>query len=81
MIRVDGRCLPCYTATISSILFNVTGSPVIVLPLAQSQEGLPLGVQVVEHCWRDMELFSIAEGLTEITGPLYCPQGVWSRQK
>jgi len=56
-------------------IFNLTGNPVVVLPVTQSQEGLPIGIQVVGRRWRDMELLSIAEKLAEVTGPFRRPPG------
>lgn len=56
-------------------IFNLTGNPVVVLPVAQSQEGLPIGIQVVGRRWRDMELLSIAEKLAEVTEPFCRPPG------
>ena len=41
-------------------LFNVTGQPAISLPLAQSREGLPVGVQLVARMGEDATLLSIA---------------------
>ena len=40
--------IPYWKGSISyTTVFNLTGNPVVVLPLAQSKEGLPIGVQVV----------------------------------
>ncbi|NEO60689.1 MAG: amidase, partial [Moorea sp. SIO4G2] len=49
--------------------------PVIVLPLSQSQKGLPIGVQVVGRRGSDMRLIAIAETLTQITGGFQPPPG------
>ncbi len=75
-IAVDGRRVPYrlggtgYTSP-----FNLTGHPVVVLPLARSTEGLPIGVQVVGRRWGEMKLLAIAEQLTELTGPFQRPPG------
>jgi amidase len=53
----------------------LTGHPVVVLPLARSAEGLPIGVQVVGQRWSEMKLLAIAEQLTELTGPFQRPPG------
>jgi amidase len=72
-IEVDGVKLPyimgcgAYTT-----LFNLTGNPVVTLPIGYSRSGLPIGVQVVGKRWKDMELLAIAQQLTEITG--ICPR-------
>ena len=41
-------------------LFNVTGQPAISLPLAQSKEGLPIGVQLAAPLGEDAALLSLA---------------------
>jgi amidase len=75
-IDVDGQPVPYrlggtgYTSP-----FNLTGHPVVVLPLARSAEGLPIGVQVVGQRWSEMKLLAIAEQLTELTGPFQRPPG------
>jgi len=75
-IEVDGHKLPYWKGSISyTTVFNLTGNPVVVLPLARSKEGLPIGVQVVGRRWRDMELLSIAEQLAEVLGPFQPPPG------
>ena len=56
-------------------VFNMTGSPVVVLPLAQSKEGLPIGVQVVGQRWNEMALLNVAEALMEVIGPVRQPPG------
>jgi amidase len=55
--------------------FNVTGSPVVVLPLTHSEEGLPIGVQVVGRRWHDMKLLAVAKRLAERTAPFRKPPG------
>jgi amidase len=76
LIDVDGQPVPYrmggtgYTSP-----FNLTGHPVVVLPLARSAEGLPIGVQVVGQRWGEMKLLAIAEQLAEITGPFQRPPG------
>ena len=75
-IEVDGHPVPYrlggtgYTSP-----FSLTGHPVVVLPLAISSDGLPIGVQVVGRRWSEMELLAMAEQLVEITGPFRRPPG------
>lgn len=54
-------------------VFNLTGSPVIVLPVERPVDGLPMGVQLVGGLWKDMELLDTAELLTEVTGEFQRP--------
>jgi amidase len=73
-VAVDGQRIPYLLATsVYTGLFNLTGSPVVVLPLARTQEGLPIGVQVVGRRWGDMALLAVAEQLTQVTGPFQRP--------
>jgi len=75
-VKIEGQMLPYWTTCASyTSVFNLTGHPVIVLPLAQSEGGLPIGVQVVGARWEEMALLNVAEGLTEVTGPVYRPPG------
>jgi amidase len=75
-LAVDGRPTPYDTATAAwARPFNLTGSPVAVLPVAQSKEGLPIGIQHVGRRWGDMALLAVAEALTEVTGPCRRPPG------
>jgi amidase len=75
-IMVDGRPVSYrlggtgYTSP-----FNLTGHPVVVLPLAISSDGLPIGVQVVGRRWAEMELLTIAEQIAEVIGPFQRPPG------
>ena len=56
-------------------LFNLTGNPVVVLPLARTTDGLPIGLQVVGKRWDDMALLDVAEQLTQVTGQFRQPPG------
>jgi Asp-tRNA(Asn)/Glu-tRNA(Gln) amidotransferase A subunit family amidase len=55
------------------ILFNLTGHPVVVIPIGQTQNGMPIGLQIVGHRCREMELLAIAQQLDEIIGDLRYP--------
>ena len=46
-------------------LFNVTGQPAISLPLAQSSEGLPIGIQFVARYGDEATLFRLAAQLEQ----------------
>jgi amidase len=56
-------------------LSPVTGCPAIVMPLAQDQQGLPFGVQIMGPRWSDERLLAIAEVLSEFTGGFRRPPG------
>ncbi|MGF1515446.1 MAG: amidase family protein [Elainellaceae cyanobacterium] len=53
--------------------FNLTGHPVVAIPIGQTQNGLPIGLQVVGQRWRDMNLLAIAPDPSEVVGSLRRP--------
>jgi len=73
-IDVDGKPVPYFIAgTAYTCPFNLTGSPVVVLPLARSKAGLPIGVQVVGKRWSEPALLKLSKSLASITGPFTPP--------
>jgi amidase len=74
-IKVDDATVPYFLAgTAYTCPFNLTGSPVVVLPLTRStKEGLPIGVQVVGRRWSEPALLSIAARLSHLTGRFQPP--------
>jgi amidase len=76
-IEVDGRSIPYWQATLAyTTPWSLTGHPVVVLPLARSAEGLPIGVQLVGRRWGDMELLASAALLAGVIGPWQPPSAV-----
>jgi amidase len=75
-VQVDRQTIPYLLATsVYTGLFNLTGNPVVVLPLGCTQEGLPIGVQVVGRRWSDMALLAVAGQLVQVTGRFRPPPG------
>ena len=75
-LEVDDQKLPYWVWSITyTAVFNLTGNPTVVLPLARSQTGLPIGIQLVGRRWRDMKLLSLAQKLVEVTGSFQRPSG------
>jgi amidase len=78
-VDVDGRKVPYFLATTAfTCPFNLTGHPAVVLPLAITQEGLPIGVQVLGRRWSEPALLALAQQLSLLTGPFRCPPGFTS---
>ncbi|GAB1542578.1 amidase [Scytonema sp. NUACC21] len=76
VLSVDEQTLPYNVWGLShSPLFNLTGNPVVVIPVGYSQECLPIGVQIVGRRWRDRELLAIAKELAEVVGTWQSPPG------
>lgn len=54
-------------------LFSFTGHPAVVVPIAQDEAGLPIGVQMVGRRWDDDRLLAIAQRVSEVVGPFRRP--------
>lgn len=74
-IKVDGVKVPYLLAGGYTMPLSLTGNPVVVIPIGQSKEGLPIGVQVVGNRWKDMELLAIAQQINQATGGFQKPPG------
>ncbi len=76
-IMVDGKGVAYeMAASAHNMVFNLTGNPVVVIPVARSRDGLPIGVQLVGRRWRDMDLLAIAEQVSaEVTEGFQRPPG------
>ncbi len=73
-IDVDEHKVPYFIAgTAYTCPFNLTGNPAVVLPLARSRDGLPIGVQLVAKRWAEPALLRLAEQVAHITGPFTPP--------
>jgi len=53
--------------------FNLTGHPVVTIPVGLDRDGLPIGIQIVGPLWSDARLLAIARELTEIIDPVGMP--------
>jgi len=49
--------------------FNLLGVPSVVLPISKSDEGLPIGVQIVAQPWQEEVALSVADLLERERGP------------
>jgi Asp-tRNA(Asn)/Glu-tRNA(Gln) amidotransferase A subunit family amidase len=45
--------------------YNLLGNPALAMPVAQSSDGLPIGVQIVGRHYRDMEVLAVADILDQ----------------
>lgn len=70
-IEVDGVKLPYMMANGAyTTPFNLTGNPVVVIPIAHTKDNLPIGIQIVGKRWQDMALLAIAQKISEVTNRL-----------
>ncbi len=75
-IMVDGESIDYYIANFAyTAIFNITGNPVVVMPIGYDQSGLPIGVQVVGSRWQDARLLTVAEQLNKVGGDFRHPIG------
>jgi Asp-tRNA(Asn)/Glu-tRNA(Gln) amidotransferase A subunit family amidase len=58
--HVEGRTVVYLDAWSYTEFFNLLGNPAAVVPVSQSQEGLPIGVQIVGRPWREEQVLSVA---------------------
>lgn len=66
-LAVDNYVLPYNVWGLTHTpLFNLTGHPVVVIPVGRSQSGLPIGIQIVGKRWQDRRLLALAKHLTKL---------------
>jgi Asp-tRNA(Asn)/Glu-tRNA(Gln) amidotransferase A subunit family amidase len=58
---IDGQPVEYFSAMRFTQWFNLLGAPAAVVPVSQSNNGLPIGVQVAGSLYRDEEVLCIAE--------------------
>ncbi len=56
-------------------IFNLTGNPVVAMPITQTTAGLPIGLQLVGKRWHDLDLLAIAEAVSTVTDGFVPPPG------
>ncbi len=74
-IEVDEQSVSQLEANLYTIIFNLTGHPVVTMPIGLSPEGLPIGVQVIGSRWQEMALLNAAHQIASVTGGCQRPQG------
>lgn len=76
-IEIDGRSYPHAVANgVYTMPFNLSGHPVVVIPIGQTHNGLPIGMQVVGKRWREMELLAIAQELDQVINAFQNPSEI-----
>jgi amidase len=75
-VDIDGRTYPHAVANGAYTMpFNLSGHPVVVIPIGQTKNGLPMGMQIVGKRWREMELLAIAQEINQVVGDFRPPAG------
>jgi amidase len=62
-----------------SIIFNLTGNPVVTIPIGSSAQGLPIGVQVVGRRWHELALLDVAKQIASVAQAYRDPTGYFAR--
>jgi Asp-tRNA(Asn)/Glu-tRNA(Gln) amidotransferase A subunit family amidase len=61
--KIDGQTIQYLDAWSYSEWFNLLGTPAAVVPVAQSAEGLPIGVQISGLPWEEEKVLAVAAAL------------------
>ena len=73
-IDIEGKSYPHAVANGAYTMpFNLSGHPAVVIPIGQTQDNLPIGLQIVGKRWREMELLAIAQELDKAIGAFRQP--------
>jgi amidase len=73
-IEGDGQPLSMLLANLlHSVIFNVTGHPAVTIPIGTTNQGLPVGVQLIGRRWQEMALLHTAEQIAACTPGYQCP--------
>jgi len=71
---VEGKTVKYLDAWSYCEWFNLLGFPAAVVPMGYSDEGLPIGVQIVGRPWQEEIVLEVAAKLEEERGPWAAPQ-------
>jgi amidase len=73
-IDIEGKSYPHGVANGAYTMpFNLSSHPAVVIPIGQTQDGLPIGLQIIGKRWREMELLAIAQELDQAIGDFKRP--------
>lgn len=70
---VDGKTVDYLDAWSYAEWFNLLGNPAAVVPVGDSDDGLPIGVQIVGRPWEDEEVLGIAAAVEKTCGAWRIP--------
>ena len=65
---VEGKTVEYLDAWSYTEWFNLLGNPAAVIPVNQSTEGLPIGVQIVGRPWQEEQVLSVAAAIEREVG-------------
>lgn len=68
-----GKSLSLFQAMMPVTVFNLLGLPALVIPFTRTEDGLPIGIQLVGRPYDEELLLELAVRLEEARGPLPSP--------
>ena len=71
--QVEGKTVKYLDAWSYCEWFNLVGFPAAVVPMGYSDQGLPIGVQIVGRPWQEQVVLAVAEKLEKERGPWQAP--------
>ena len=71
--QVEGKTVKYLDAWSYCEWFNLLGFPAAVVPMGRSEQGLPIGVQIVGRPWEEEVVLSVAAILERERGPWQAP--------
>jgi Asp-tRNA(Asn)/Glu-tRNA(Gln) amidotransferase A subunit family amidase len=71
--QVDGKMVKYLDAWSYCEWFNLLGFPAVVLPMGYSEQGLPIGVQIVGRPWEEEVVLAVAAKLAKERGRWHAP--------
>ena len=74
--QVEGKTVKYLDAWSYCAWFNLLGFPAVVVPMGFSEQGLPIGVQIVGRPWEEEMMLAVAAKLEEARGPWQGPPQV-----
>lgn len=73
-IDIDGTSYSNATANGVYIMpFSLSGHPATVIPIGQTEKGLPIGMQIVGKRWQEMELLEISQQIDDVVNAFQHP--------
>lgn len=75
-VMVDNEPVNYWMANGSyTTIFNLTGNPVVSMPVAYDKDGLPISIQVVGTRWHDLDLLNDAAEIDKVSNAFKHPPG------
>jgi Asp-tRNA(Asn)/Glu-tRNA(Gln) amidotransferase A subunit family amidase len=70
---VEGKTVHYLDAWSYTEFFNLLGNPAVVIPVGRSDEGLPIGLQIIGRPWQEEQVLSVAAALEALCGAWRIP--------